>query len=406
MTNTNVLPADAASTRLATLDVVRGVAIIGTLATNIWVFSHPWGLLGMLTDPVLPGESPAAATTQLVLMSLAQGKFLALLSLTFGVGLVIQHRAAQRRARPWPGRYLWRAALLFLDGVINYILIAEFDVLMGYAVTAAVVSVLLLTSSRAQRAMIVVFAVIHVTVMTAVVVLLVAVPGANAPSALPSGPSPYATESFLGLAVFRLQNLEIFRAEPVLIAVLSLAMFLAGAALWRAGVFTAQGSRLRARLMIAGAVAAPIDLVLALMDSSAAVLVERYVVAPVVALGILGLVSHLCLQWGTGGWVARRASEIGRVALSAYILQNLLGGALFYGWGLGLATSAAAWRVPVTVGAFIAITIVVAVLAHVWLRKFARGPVEWLWHVAAGVGSRDRRDTAPATPGPAGQMAD
>jgi len=387
--NTNVLPR-----RFAALDVVRGLAIVGTLATNIWVFSHPWGLLGMLAAPVLPSESSGAAMTQLTLMALAQGKFLALLSLTFGVGLALQHGSAVRDRRRWPGRYLWRAALLFLDGVVNYILIAEFDVLMGYAVTAAVVSFLLLTRPRVQHRLILVFGGIHLLLISVIVVALVVVPGATGDGRLPPGRSPYATASFLGLAGFRLDNLAVFRAEPVLIGFLSLAMFLGGAALWRAGVFAPDGAHLRRRLMIVGACAVPIDLTFALTASPAGLLLERYVAAPVVALGILGLVVELCLRYGTNGWWARRATEIGRVALSAYLLQNLLGGALFYGWGFGLAASLEPWRVPVTVGAFLIITAAVASAAHLWLRRFSTGPAEWLWRAAAGGGYRS--GTTPA----------
>lgn len=403
--NTNVLLTSGVTPRIASLDVVRGLALVGTLATNIWVFSHPWGLWGMLNEPVLRGESAPAATTQLVLMALAQGKFLALLSLTFGVGLAVQHRAARRRGRPWPGRYLWRATLLLVDGVVNYVLIAEFDVLMGYALTAAVVSVLLLTRPRAQRAMILGFGALHVAVITALVLLLTVVPGVDADAGLPAGPSPYATESFLGLALFRLDNVVVFRAEPVLIGALSLAMFLAGAALLRAEVFGPRGARLRRRLMIAGAVAAPVDLALALTASPAGLLMERYVVAPVVALGILGLVAEMCLRRGTDGWLARRSTEIGRVALSAYLLQNLLGGAVFYGWGLGLAESVQAWRVPVTIGAFVVITVVVAALAHLWLRRFALGPVEWLWRAAAD-GRAPRAAIRRERPRPGAAVAD
>jgi uncharacterized protein len=105
-----------------------------------------------------------------------------------------------------------------------------------------------------------------------------------------------------------------------------------------------------------------------------------------VALGVLALVAELSLRRGTGGWIARRAREVGRVALSAYILQNLLAGALFYGWGFGLAEGTAAWRVPVTVAAFVVLTAVIVLLAHLWLRRFALGPVEWLWKRAAQLG--------------------
>ena len=69
----------------------------------------------------------------------------------FGVGLELQRRSARRRGRPWPGRYPWRARLLFLDGLLHYLLVVEFDILMGYAVTGAVVAAVLATSPRSQR---------------------------------------------------------------------------------------------------------------------------------------------------------------------------------------------------------------------------------------------------------------
>ncbi|MCK6065343.1 MULTISPECIES: DUF418 domain-containing protein [Microbacterium] len=391
MSDATVLPAPRSSRpRIDSLDVVRGVAIIGTLGTNIWVFSHPWGLVGLLAAPVPPGTSAAEGVAQLALMALSQGKFLALLSLAFGMGVFIQHDAAQRAGRQWPGRYLWRAALLFLDGVVNYILIAEFDVLMGYAVTGAIVAWLLMTRPRTQRVMIAVFGALHLVLITGIVMLVALNPSSGSP---PPGPSPYATDSFLGLAAFRLDNIVLFRAEPVLIGFLTLAMFLIGAALLRARIFAAEGAGLRRRLMIAGAVAFPVDVALGVAGGQAGLLAERYVVAPLVALGVLALIAEVCLRRGTEGWAARRAREVGRVALSAYMLQNLLGGALFYGWGLGLAETAAEWRIPVTVAGFLAITAVVVLSAHLWLRRFALGPVEWLWKRAANIGSRPARDT-------------
>lgn len=391
MTNTNVLPRmHETSTRIAAIDVVRGVAIIGTLGTNIWVFSHPWGLLGMLSAPVTPETGDAAAIAQLALMALAQGKFLALLSVVFGMGVAIQHRSFVRRRGRWPGRYLWRAALLLLDGAINYVLVAEFDVLMGYAITGAVVAGLLLTNPRSQRTMIIVFGALHLCVMTGVILVLASA-GSEAEVSLTDGRNPYAEGTFIDLALFRLDNVVIFRAETVLIGFLALALFLLGARLLGAGIFSPEGAVIRRRLLVAGAVAVPVDLVLGIGGGAAGLLVERYVVAPVVALGILALVAEISLRHGTDGWVARRAREVGRVALSAYILQNLLAGALFYGWGLGLAERAADWRVPVTVVAFIVLTALITLLAHLWLRRFALGPVEWLWKRAATLGA-DRRE--------------
>ena len=41
--------------------------------------------------------------------------------------------------------------MLFLDGLLHYLLVVEFDILMGYAVTGVVVAAVLATSPRSQR---------------------------------------------------------------------------------------------------------------------------------------------------------------------------------------------------------------------------------------------------------------
>jgi uncharacterized protein len=73
---------------------------------------------------------------------------------------------------------------------------------------------------------------------------------------------------------------------------------------------------------------------------------------------------------------------VGRTALSCYVLQNLLATAVCYGWGLGLAArfdGLRPWWVP---AAWAAISVTLAGLATLWLRRFDRGPLEAAWHWA------------------------
>jgi hypothetical protein len=39
-------PPEVTQQRIGVLDVARGIAIIGTLATNIWIFTDPGGIVG------------------------------------------------------------------------------------------------------------------------------------------------------------------------------------------------------------------------------------------------------------------------------------------------------------------------------------------------------------------------
>ena len=142
---------DVPRERIGVLDVARGIAILGTLATNIWIFTDPAGIIGYLQRPLPSLTGGMEQIVQTLARQLANGKFLGMLTLMFGVGLELQRRSARRRGRPWPGRYPWRASLLFLDGLLHYLLVVEFDILMGYAVTGAVVAAVLATSPRSQR---------------------------------------------------------------------------------------------------------------------------------------------------------------------------------------------------------------------------------------------------------------
>ena len=375
--------------RHQSLDVLRGVAILGTLATNIWIFTNPEGLIGYLADSTAAATPPVWAAVEAILRQLAQGKFLGLLTLLFGIGLEIQRRSAIRAGRRWPGRYPWRAGLLLLDGILHFLLVAEFDVLMGYAITGMVVAYLLATSERAQRGWLIVAATIHVLVLTLVTIALLAVPAG--PAAEPLDPNPYPDGSFGDLVSFRLENVVPFRIEPVFIGALSVAMFLAGAWLVRHGVLEAAGHRLRRRLVIIGAAAFALDLALGLGGrhlfpgaggAAAGIILGRYGTAPLVAPGLLAVVSAIVLDRPRSGFGRRRLSDVGRMALSCYIAQNLLASAICYGWGFGLAGRLAPEaRVPATIAVYALVAVLITAFAALWLRRFRRGPIElgWLW---------------------------
>ena len=374
-------PGAASSARIASLDVLRGVAILGTLATNIWIFTDPGGFLGYLADDTASTTPAGWAGVEAVLQQLSQGKFLGLLTLVFGIGLEIQRRSALRAGRRWPGRYPVRAALLLLDGVLHYLLVVEFDVLMGYAVTGAVVAYLLATSERAQRTWMVAAAGLHVLLLGLGTAALTAAPAPPATGVIE--PNPYADGSWWDLVALRIDNAVLFRIEPVFIQALSVAVFLLGARLLRAGVLGPDGAALRRRLLVVGAVALPVDLALGVFGGTAGLVLARYGTAPLVALGLLALVVEVVGHRERLGVLGRRLAEVGRMALSGYVLQNVVASALCYGWGLGLAARLdPAVRVPVTVALYLAVVAVVVTFAHLWLRRFARGPVEWLWNAS------------------------
>lgn len=362
--------------RIEVLDVLRGIAILGTLGTNIWIFTNPDGPAALPGASADPGS--VAGMVERTLLFLANGKFLALLTIMFGIGLELQYRSARRRGARWPGWYLWRTALLFAEGLAHYVLIFEYDVLMGYAVIAAVVALLVRRSDRVIRRWMIAMGTLHVAMIGALTVLLSGVSTATPRTSL------YTAGAWTDQVLNRLLQAPVYRAEVVLIIPMGIVLFGAGVLLLRAGVFddTERAARLRSRLLLLGATALPMNLVTS-QAGQALFAVDRYLLPPLVALGILAGTTSLLLRMRARPGVLRGALvSVGRTALSCYVFQNLVAGVLCYGWGFGLAARLDEARPWWVVGAWLAIGALFMALATWWLRRSERGPLELLWHRA------------------------
>ena len=83
-----------------------------------------------------------------------------------------------------------------------------------------------------------------------------------------------------------------------------------------------------------------------------------------------------CYQWDARifNWLA----ALGRMALSNYISQSLVGVLLFYGLGFGLGCSFGLVYVELT--AFVVFVLQIVVCKW-WLRHFRFGPLEWVWRM-------------------------
>ncbi|MFE4581268.1 DUF418 domain-containing protein [Streptomyces chartreusis] len=364
--------ATPAGRRLPLLDALRGVAILGTLMTNVWIFTGPgaeWGALasGLATGPV---ESTFGV--------LANGKFLSLLTILFGVGLAIQYDSAKRRGQPWPGRYRWRALFLFAEGTVHFVLVFAWDVLMGYAVTALLVAWLLTRSERAQRRVMWWAAGLHLAVMGLLTAALAST-GDGTDDGVPEDVVDlYAHGSYPAQIAFRLENALALRMEPVLTFFLLVFLFLLGVRLFRAGAFGADetGRRLRSRLLAWGiGLGLPLNAAAALAGPEL-FLLARYGTAPLLALGYIGLVGAVVDRVRRPGPLMTGLTSVGRTALSGYVLQNALCVLISYGIGLGLAErldGTGPWWV---VALWAAVCAVLMAGSTLWLRRFSTGPLE------------------------------
>ena len=377
-------------TRLEVLDVLRGIAILGTLGTNIWLFANA-GNLGALF-----GENPYASQLEFALQQITlmftNGKFLGMLTIMFGIGLELQHQSAKKRGAAFLPAYLWRSLILLLDGFIHFVLVIEFDILMGYAVTAMIVAWVVTSGERVMRVVLWSALGVHTILVTVGTVALRSTGSTEALGDLGSISRVYLDGTYIDAIAYRLQNFWILRLEPIFVIPMGVALFLFGVRLLRSN---ALADPTQQRRMMAWGLGLGLPLnALTLLPVSGLELMARYLFAPILSIGYIGLIAHAFGQ----GWlepISKRVAMVGRMALSSYVLQGLLASVLFYGWGFGLARNPNAY---IALAAWLGIGATLIVFSNLWLRKFALGPFEAIWKILSELPFKAARERPAREP--------
>lgn len=193
----------------------------------------------------------------------------------------------------------------------------------------------------------------------------------------------YGTGTFIEILRFRIAEIPQIAKLHVYIFPRTLALILFGAWLYRSGALRRLGEH-AAALLIAGLLLVGLGMLLTAQDVGYVSLIDAGpiggsamgVLAPLlVALGYAALVFAASGN-GRARAALRWAVPVGRTAFSNYILQSIVLGLLFYGYGFGLMG-----HVGATVGLGIAIAVYSfqAWVSGRWLRTHRFGPLEWLW---------------------------
>jgi uncharacterized protein len=104
--------------------------------------------------------------------------------------------------------------------------------------------------------------------------------------------------------------------------------------------------------------------------------VDSYAFAPVLlALGYGAAIMAL-MQFPVARRLLSTFAPAGRMAFTNYLLQSVIFGFIFFGYGLGqFGRMGAATAFVIGVAVYVAQLI----LSKWWLRRYRFGPIEWLW---------------------------
>ena len=381
--------------RIASMDVLRGVALLGIRVMNIQAFA----MIGAAyVNPTAYGDLTGANRWVWTLSHvLADQKFISIFSMLFGAGIILMAGKVALGGSTARLHYR-RMGWLVLFGLLHAHLLWYGDILFTYGVCGIIVY--RFRDAPPQRLL--VLGVVVLAVSSAMSLGMGWSMRFWPPEAVDEfvreGWRPTAERVASEVAAYRggwLDQMRVRSPAAFLMETVLFLMFLAwkaaglmlvGMGLFKLGVFGVHRSRRFYLAMVAAAVVVGIPVIVygvhrhfaAGWDVRYSFFIGNqynYWGSVLVALGWVGAVMLVC-QSRRLVPLTRPVAAVGRTALSNYILQSLICTTIFYGHGLGLFGSVD--RVG-QIGIVVAVWIVQLVISPLWLRYFLFGPMEWLW---------------------------
>ena len=360
----------AESTRITSLDLIRGVAVLGILLMN--AVSFKFGRVPYLNLSAGGSETWMDWSVGVFGEIFIDQKFMGLFSLLFGAGILLFiERAESKDGRPILLN-LWRNALLLAMGILHA-LVWDGDVLTVYAISS-----LFLIAFRKLPAK-------GLIALGAGIFLL------SVPSALLAQYIADTTDvSLAGLWSLSESNGD----EPLNNAVGGLLLFgyflrglgmiLMGAGLYRLGFMNGRMSPRTYKMTAAIGIGAGLSLAIASVVVTALGDYARSVAFIGQVPNMLGTIPaslgymSLVVLWDRrpASWLKLRLRAVGRMALTNYLSQTLLGVAVL----TVLLSDVAVGRTGVLVFV-LAVWALQLWWSKAWLDRFLFGPAEWLWRV-------------------------
>lgn len=389
--------------RIASLDFIRGLAVMGILAANITYFGQPMVAYTWPDGFLVPTGDPDGWMWALQFV-LIDGKMRGLFTLLFGAGLYLflERSWQQGRGRGLQAR---RLAFLLLFGLIHFFFIWKGDILTGYAMCGLAALLFVKMSARKQLVLGLVGYFLGALAFAGLFGSMHAAdrmePADEEAAASQIEMRSMKTDSiadgeietalisagdYPGLVA---HNFAEHWSDPLtfLLQILfeTLPLILIGMALYRMGLFDGRMAphKLRRWGWIGLLGGAAMSAMIAWWAVGEGLTYFATMLAFIGLAGfanlpmVLGLAALLSLAGArASGWLAERVSAAGRSAFTNYIGTSVVMLFVFHGWAGGLYGELNRPQLYLVV---LATWVLILAWSKPWLDRFRYGPLEWLW---------------------------
>lgn len=367
--------------RIDVADALRGLAIVGI------ILMHASEHFNMY-DPsiVLPYSLDCDGLVAKIAAFLFSGKMYGIFALLFGLSFFIMNDNQQKKGKSFLGRFAWRMILLMGFGILNTIFY-DGDILFTYAYLGLFLIPISLLPNR--------WAIILTIILACQPLDIYWLVSGNTidPNDVWAAYGKMGEAHHQGTFLDNsLANLRYGQYASFMWFLMfgrltqTLMLFVLGMLIGRSRLFYNEGDNLKrwGRIL----------LICVFGYASMYTLAEHEtlgtVFRPIQNFSMtMGIVAAMTLLWYKTSWMSRIAAPlnvIGKMSMTNYFLQSILGCACFCAYGLGL-TNEIGITYSMIVG--IAIIIIQYYLCKLWAKKHQRGPFESIWRKLTWIGKKN-----------------
>ena len=365
MYKTRFLP----NTRIDVADALRGIAVAGI------ILYHSVEHFNIFTQETILHELPCDETVADVLSWLLSGKMYGIFAMLFGLSFFIMNDNQQQKGYNFSGRFAWRMCLLFIFGIINMVFY-DGDILMLYACYGLLLIPISYLPSRAVWCIIGLLAIQPVE-------LYCLLTGTTMDHSVmwelySQINSAHEHGTFWENALTNLRyGFEVNFRFNVFSGRLTqlLCLFILGMQIGRQRLFYNEGRHLTIWHIIF-CVSTTVVITLSFVDFGE---LDMWLHPIYNLLILLMIVSAVVSVWYAFEGVSRMLYHLcifGRMSLTNYLLQSIIGCTIFCGYGL-----ACYYKLGITYAVMVGVGMVITqyLFARFWFSNHQRGPLEGLW---------------------------
>ncbi len=381
--------------RITEIDALRGFALAGVALVHMTeqyiAGPQPDGFMegvNGLPDQILQG----------IIGIFFTGKFFALFSILFGLSFSIQMASSESKGQKFGGRFIWRAALLFVIGYVHQ-LFYRGDILTIYAVLAPFIIPFYRIS---KKWLLIVAGIIFLGIPKFIAFALFGSEGVTGVHSMMDNNHELVKSYIETISTGTLGEVFFLNATYGMLTKIdfqvsffgrfyyTFAYFLIGLWLGRIGIFNNMAAYAKQikNVMLWSIGVLMISFVLTAVTFATAkqpidftswqfALAMNFLDWVNISIASIILCGFLML-YQKRSWEKRLSyfAPYGRMALTNYFMQSVIGTFIYFGWGLGYLG-----QLRTLTCALLGVLLIMAqtLFSKYWLKKFRYGPLEWIW---------------------------